>query len=202
MIAEQAETMTEMARSLSALEISVDATVESAVWASENNAILSASLQEEIGIARQEISPLSRPANSSSTYPSVPEPREETPYVHAVNLTIPVVPSGSFKPSFKDKYTPGKGSIDSFLYVFGSSMEEATDCQKLKHIPSCLSRLAQEIMVPHLMISSTWEQVQSALVQEFGIDQTQSNQKQSFRVIHLKQGENPSKFADRFYCKA
>ena len=70
-------------------------------------------------------------------------------------------------------------------------MEEATDQQKIKHIPSCLSRLAQEIMVPHLMVSSTWEQVRSAIIWEFGSDQTLSNQKQSFMAIHLKQGKNP-----------
>ena len=52
------------------------------------------------------------------------------------------------------------------------------------------------------MVSSTWEQVRSALIREFGSDQTLSNQKQSFMAIHLKRGENPSEFADRFYREA
>lgn len=98
------------------------------------------------------------------TYPSIPEPREETPYVHASNSSVPVISLGSFKPSSKEKYTPGEGKIVSFLYIFESAMEEAKDQQKIKHILSCLRQLAQEILVPHLMVSSTWAQVQSALI--------------------------------------
>jgi hypothetical protein len=81
-------------------------------------------------------------------------------------------------------------------------MEEATDRQKVKHLPSCLSRLAQEIMVPHLMSCQTWTAVKEALIREFGSAQALSSQKQAFMAIQLKQGEAASAFAERFYREA
>ena len=81
-------------------------------------------------------------------------------------------------------------------------MEDATDRQKVKHLPSCLSRLAQEIMVPHLMTCQTWIAVKEALILEFGSSQALSSQKQAFMAIQLKQGEAASSFAERFYWEA
>lgn len=57
--------------------------------------------------------------------------------------------AAAFKPPLKS--TPDEGSTKFFLYVYESAIEEKTNHQKVKHLPYCLSRMAQEIMVPHLM---------------------------------------------------
>lgn len=80
-------------------------------------------------------------------------------------------------------------------------MEEATDCQKVKHLPSCLSQIVQEIMVPHLMSCNNWTMVKEALISEFGSAQTLRNQIQAFMLIQIQAGETAPAFAERFYRK-
>lgn len=62
-------------------------------------------------------------------------------------------------------------------------MEDATNQQRNKHLPSCLICIAQEIMVPHLMTFTTWFAVKQAFISEFGSDQKLSNQKQVFMAV-------------------
>ena len=57
-------------------------------------------------------------------------------------------------------------------------------------------------MFPHLMVYTTWEQVCTALVQEFGSNQTLFNQKQEFMAIQLKKNEATDDFAESFYQEA
>lgn len=59
--------------------------------------------------------------------------------VDPIETNIHVVGTGiysGFKPFFNEKYNPNEGSIDSHLYVYKSAMEEATNCQKVKHLLS------------------------------------------------------------------
>lgn len=61
------------------------------------------------------------------------------------------------------------------------AIEETTDLQKVKHLPSCLSLIAQEIMVPYLITFSGWKAVKEALISEFRNAKTLSNkEKPSF----------------------
>ena len=157
-----------------------------------------AALQDDINAIRRDLDrPCSEPPRRRASTPQPPE--EEDPHVHVV---APVTSGGAFKPTFKEKYTPNEGSITSFLYVYESAMEEASDCQRVKHLPSCLSRIAQEIMVPHLMTCTTWHAVKQALISEFGSAQTLSNQKQAFMSIQIRAGETAPAFAERFYREA
>ena len=156
-------------------------------------------LQDDLDALRRDLDRL------QSSWHVAPKQESTPPVQDATDPAINVLDSrasSSFKPSFKEKYTPNEGSINSFLYVYESAMEDATDRQKVKHLPSCLSRLAQEIMVPHLMTCQTWVAVKEALILEFGSSQALSSQKQAFMAIQLKQGEAASSFAERFYREA
>lgn len=162
------------------------------------SSIALAALQDDINAIRRDLDRhRSEPPRRRA---STPQPTdEEDPSIHVVNHPAT---GGTFKPTFKEKYIPNEGSITSFLYVYESAMEEASDRQRVKHLPSCLSRIAQEIMVPHLMTCTTWLAVKQALISEFGSAQTLSNQKQAFMSIQIRAGETASSFAERFYREA
>lgn len=79
-------------------------------------------------------------------------PEEDHAHIHVVGAHTTV---GNLKLPFKEKYTPDEGSITSFLYAYESAIEEASNYQRIRHLPSCLSFIAQEIMVHHLMNRAT-----------------------------------------------
>ena len=192
------ETSARQAATIAALQTKVDQLELSSTAASSIN--LSA-LQDDLDALRRDLDrlrsgpPRPPPAESSPADRSVPS-------INVVSSASTAPPTGTFKPTFKEKYTPNEGSITSFLYVYESAMEEATNRQKVKHLPSCLSRIAQEIMVPHLMACNTWTTVKEALISEFGSAQTLSNQKQAFMSIQIRSGETAPAFAERFYREA
>lgn len=75
-------------------------------------------------------------------------------------------------------------------------MEDASDLQKIKHLPFCLSRLAQETMVPHLMTFQTCDSIKKALILEFESSQALISQNNAFMVNQLKSGEIALAFAE------
>ncbi len=189
------ETTTMQAAAISALQTKVD---QLELASLTQSSVALAALQDDINAIRRDLDrPRSEPAYRRASTPQPPV--DEDPHVHVV---APATPGGAFKPTFKEKYTPNEGSITSFLYVYESAMEEASDRQRVKHLPSCLSRIAQEIMVPHLMTCTTWHSVKQALISEFGSAQTLSNQKQAFMSIQIRAGETAPAFAERFYREA
>ena len=189
------ETTTMQAAAISALQTKVD---QLELASLTQSSVALAALQDDINAIRRDLDrPRSEPPHRRASTPQPPV--DEDPHVHVV---APATPGGAFKPTFKEKYTPNEGSITSFLYVYESAMEEASDRQRVKHLPSCLSRIAQEIMVPHLMTCTTWHAVKQALISEFGSAQTLSNQKQAFMSIQIRAGETAPAFAERFYREA
>lgn len=81
-------------------------------------------------------------------------------------------------------------------------MGEAYDGQSVKHLTSFLSRIAQEIMVPHLLTCTIWLLVKQALINNFGSAQSLSNQKQYFMIIQICTGKTAPAFSERFYREA
>lgn len=105
--------------------------------------------------------------------PSVSSPHGDfVPFIKVISSSAFLGGPGGFKQTFREAY-PQK-NINSFIY-FLSPMKEATYYQKYKHITSCLSRIAQETMVPNLMNCSIWTAVREVIIDEFGSAQTLSN---------------------------
>lgn len=77
-------------------------------------------------------------------------------------------------------YKHNDDSITYFIYVYESAMEEATDRQKVKHLPLCLSCIEKGIMVIHTMTCTTWATVKEALIKKFDRPQNLINQKKAF----------------------
>lgn len=122
-------------------------------------------LQDDLNALRRELDLFQTSCPAALKQESTPPANNAVdPAINVLNTRA----SSSFKPSFKEKYTPNEEIINSFLYVYKSAMEDANNRQKVKHLPSCLSQLAQEIMVPHLMTCQTWIAVKEALILEFG----------------------------------
>ena len=192
------EISTRQAATIAALQTKVD---QLELSANASPAVDISALQDDLDALRRDLDRFRagppRPPPATSSHSSQPDPS-----INVVSSASTAPPTGAFKPTFKEKYTPNEGSITSFLYVYESAMEEATDRQKVKHLPSCLSRIAQEIMVPHLMACNTWATVKEALISEFGSAQTLSNQKQAFMSIQIRAGESAPAFAERFYREA
>ena len=105
-------------------------------------------------------------------------------------------------PLSKRSIPPMKGVSLHFSMSTKAPWKRLLIARRVKHLPSCLSRIAQEIMVPHLMTCTTWQAVKQALISEFGSAQTLSNQKQAFMSIQIRSGETAPAFAERFYREA
>lgn len=102
-----------------------------------------AALQDDMDDLRRDLDRLrSGPSRAPTTGPSPPEHPDL--FINVVLASANAGPAESFKPTFNKKYTPNEGIITSLLYVYKNAMEEARYRQKVKHIPSCLSRIAQD----------------------------------------------------------
>ena len=66
--------------------------------------------------------------------------------------------SHPFKPHFKVFYTPGEGTIASFLHVYKVATHGASPEFKAKHILGCMSRAAQETLAASLTPGLSWEE--------------------------------------------
>lgn len=107
----------------------------------------------------------------------------------------------NFRPSFKVTFTPGEGTVASFLQIFEVAMDGATDKQKARHVLSCLSREAQEVLAPLLRPGMTWNVTRTLLLNEFGSAQDVRNLKTEF--LSLKLGRSSLEtFANHFYTLA
>ncbi|KAI0235941.1 hypothetical protein L0F63_004990, partial [Massospora cicadina] len=107
-----------------------------------------------------------------------------------------------FKVPMKDIYILGEGSIASFLYVYEAAMDGATDKQKVQYILPCLSRKAQELIVPHLDPQHIWPDIKKSHLAEFGSEQSLYREKQALLRLTMYEGETLFSFSEQLYLTA
>ena len=101
----------------------------------------------------------------------VPPEQSDTTTSHSTIYAMPGTQQNNgtlFKPHFKVFFTPGKGTIASFLHVYEVATFGADPEYKAKHVLGFMSRAAQETLTASLQPGLIWDQTMEILTQEFG----------------------------------